>query len=557
MSQTIDLVQIDEEMVNINSNEKAGKLFQPFKVAVKEVAVLTGYNDFKAPIDIIEKFIYQKRYDLYSEDIAILKAQGITFISEEENVRSLLAPNLVDDIEMITNELMDKSKKGNILGANQVNESVNTIQTILKKANENNSNQITTEDMKVLEDHFLAPIKQTYGTQGENGILEAYECSTGWKIDDRNEQMYETPIHLKDGVLTIGTCRPSLVNNNNHNIKPTIDYIGEGKENEVTMIMSQGDEEEEPVFILRGFVDGISYQLDNSSDDALNWNVVKVVVEAKARVRKVHTNPPLPDIIQLMGYMYMHGAVAGDLVQALVQRKVEEDDYEGDAVVSVEDIAIHKQDHLIKNGSPGHGKRNREFGGYDKSSPSNHTRSDKKQEKKDTIESSSKEQSILDRFISSSSSLLSSSSSSSSSSSPSLSLRQQQQQQQQQPMDQHFQQQREQKEHEERNASLQHQYQHEQIKIKTKQRKKRKQEIVADSIHIHRLNMDESLDATMYKSTVLPTLHAVLDRIHEIRTTQLLRLAWLTGSDEDRWNILIPKDAQGYLQEVSYTHRKR
>ena len=68
---------------------------------------------------------------------------------------------------------------------------------------------MTTEDIKVLENHFLAPIKQAYGTQGENGILEAYESSTGWKINDRNEQMYETPVHCTNGVLTIGTCKPS------------------------------------------------------------------------------------------------------------------------------------------------------------------------------------------------------------------------------------------------------------------------------------------------------------------------------------------------------------
>jgi hypothetical protein len=70
-----------------------------------------------------------------------------------------------------------------------------------------------------------------------------------------------------------------------------------------------------PAFVLVGKVDGVSYQLDMSSEDAREWKEAKVVVEMKTRVGHVYNPPPIYEQIQLVCYMVMLGCTHGDLVQ--------------------------------------------------------------------------------------------------------------------------------------------------------------------------------------------------------------------------------------------------
>jgi hypothetical protein len=76
----------------------------------------------------------------------------------------------------------------------------------------------------------------------------------------------------------------------------------------------------QPAFSLLGRVDGVSYQLDSSHDDATQWKQIKVIVEMKNRVSRLSDPPPLYEQIQLVAYMVMLGCSHGDLVQSMTEK---------------------------------------------------------------------------------------------------------------------------------------------------------------------------------------------------------------------------------------------
>jgi hypothetical protein len=79
-------------------------------------------------------------------------------------------------------------------------------------------------------------------------------------------------------------------------------------------------------FCIIGKVDGISYQLDTSSDDVNQWKEMKIVIEMKNRVKRIFTPPPLYEQIQLVSYLIMTGCQYGDLVQVLPEEEENVDD---------------------------------------------------------------------------------------------------------------------------------------------------------------------------------------------------------------------------------------
>jgi hypothetical protein len=94
--------------------------------------------------------------------------------------------------------------------------------------------------------------------------------------------------------------------------------LSQGNQNQIAkQSTKQKSHKQSIAFTLVGKVDGVSYQMDLSSDDHNAWKPLKVIVEIKNRVRRLHSPPPLYEQIQLVTYMLMTGATYGDLVQVL------------------------------------------------------------------------------------------------------------------------------------------------------------------------------------------------------------------------------------------------
>ncbi|CAM9904325.1 unnamed protein product [Pylaiella littoralis] len=68
-------------------------------------------------------------------------------------------------------------------------------------------------------------------------------------------------------------------------------------------------------FVVVGAVDGVAEEVTEAPEDAETWETRRVVVEVKNRMHRARNPPPLYDQIQLVTYMLMIGAPAGDLVQ--------------------------------------------------------------------------------------------------------------------------------------------------------------------------------------------------------------------------------------------------
>lgn len=76
-------------------------------------------------------------------------------------------------------------------------------------------------------------------------------------------------------------------------------------------------------FYVIGKVDGISHQLDCSSEDCSQWKSIKVIIELKNRVRGIINPPPFYEQIQVLTYLIMLDCEYGDHVQSI--SKIEED----------------------------------------------------------------------------------------------------------------------------------------------------------------------------------------------------------------------------------------
>jgi hypothetical protein len=70
-------------------------------------------------------------------------------------------------------------------------------------------------------------------------------------------------------------------------------------------------------FSIIGKVDGVSYQMNSSSDNSSHWKAMKIIIEVKNRVRRLSSPPPLYEQIQLIAYLIMNGCEYGDLVQVM------------------------------------------------------------------------------------------------------------------------------------------------------------------------------------------------------------------------------------------------
>ena len=285
------------------SSYKKKKRIKGLSIAVSDLAVLAGYCDYRSPIEVIDKkLLYQGHIDLYRSDIASLQELGYELVDEVSEAELKLSTEAKDIIKKQTDIILNQK----VIKSSSVSKSVSEIKKVLQTESQKSTTTIDKKVMQLLETQLTSDIEKEYGNRGEEVILQKYEDEHGVEVGERNSMILLSPVYNKNNAFSIGTSITTTTNNSH-------DDDDDDKED-----TNENNDDDTICFWLKGKVDGVSHQMDCSLEDARLWQPMKVVVEVKSRVNRINNIPPLRDIIQMMSYVQMLDAHAGDLVQAIL-----------------------------------------------------------------------------------------------------------------------------------------------------------------------------------------------------------------------------------------------
>lgn len=374
----MDFNSKENVLANLIDREK------PVRFSCSDIAAIAGYHPYSNISDLFEKYLYQDLDLLKQIDCRKL---GIEIISVEEGLESILTKIGAGQEERFRQILKSVESEDSLQNQNDAQLLLKDISDLVRSPEL--IEVISIDELELLQREMEGKVKKQYGIFSEESALNRYEDMTGFKVVERNETVHilEVAPLVVDLTGELSSSRPTQITLDNATenvcIPPHVtsfpSSVSEKKQTmiDVTSILmsssrkamntsgsttslkrksdgtlkaqsslslssstsvnamddSQTKKQKKirPAFFIIGKVDGISYQLDMSAEDATKWKPTKVVVEVKSRVFSVKDPPPLYEQIQLVAYMVMLNCRYGDLVQAIRKpQSVEETNRQSD-----------------------------------------------------------------------------------------------------------------------------------------------------------------------------------------------------------------------------------
>lgn len=335
INEPVDKAVIIEKL---NSRKSA----QIVRFSCSEISGIAGYNPRQDEILLLEKYVYQDLDDLKQLDADNL---GIEIITAEEEIDLMLDLFEEEDRKKLK-EIEKKIEVAENLNSNaKAHEYLDEIAALMKE--ERVLKKVSTVEREAVEEEFLKRIKMGYGVSCEDVSLNKYEALTGFSVVERNMQYIkmkvlppEEPLVEVDPTNVFNT----LIAQSKKISELQKQYIelasssgmfdaksssGSGGNSNGLIKKARVAKYKKPPFLLIGRVDGMSYQLDMTSEDPSAWTELKVVVEMKSRVYQIFSPPPIYDQIQLVSYLMILNCSHGDLVQSITDRKRKIGEVEG------------------------------------------------------------------------------------------------------------------------------------------------------------------------------------------------------------------------------------
>lgn len=349
------------------------------RISCSDIGAIAGFHPYVDLPELFMKYLYQDLDMLQQIDAQVL---GISLISVEDEAM-LIVQKLDQTAQTAIQGILDKTtQKTELQSKQQANTLIDSVKTIL--ADKKVTSTLGAADLQLIQREFKGKIRKRYGTYCEDQALEMYAEITGFPVVERNLKTYVheiLPLVAETAALTAdagsstgagagtGTGTSASTDSEMELIDLTDDPPAALHTADSTASTSSSQPSSppslaepqplpqpavavdafaimtarpqfkrkrtvskvKPAFVLVGRVDGVSYQLDMTSDDATQWAECKVIVEMKTRVQRIQKPPPLYEQIQLVSYMVMLGAVYGDLVQYIPS---------SEAVVVKEDVLV-------------------------------------------------------------------------------------------------------------------------------------------------------------------------------------------------------------------------
>lgn len=312
------------------------KIQQVLRISCSDIAAVCGFNPWSKMDALFEKYLYQDLPELMEMDAQNLDTE---FITIEQQISGIL--DKLDEEDKRQLKLLD----GDVLNSDLLNNNAKAeeflAQVKLLMDNKKVVDKLNRDELKVIADEYRGRIRRNYGIHCEHKLLDRYEEHCGFPVTERNLQsikMVVMPLENSGGVVkrsslsvdhrlhSSSIASSSSDNNNSSGIRMRDAFsellMASKRSSAECKLQAMSDKRKRrkgdsssrtPSFVLVGRVDGISHQLDTSSDDAALWRPVKVVVEMKSRVKRVAPTPPLYEQIQLVSYMTILDCSCGDL----------------------------------------------------------------------------------------------------------------------------------------------------------------------------------------------------------------------------------------------------
>jgi len=300
------------------------------RISCSDIAAVTGFNPWSKIDELFEKYLYQDLDELMVSDAECLDTE---FLTTEQEIQKILQK--IDSKDKEQFEAIDAVTKDSTVLNNNVKaeDMLKQIHQLMKDSGI--VNKISTSELKFMENEFKGRVRKNYGVHCENASLDKYEQVMGFAVTDRNMETLKMKVMPEvtptNGLRTKSSSLSALDATTEADHHPPVDafavLINGSKRlsKEAALAAQTGVKKrrthDKPSFVLIGRVDGISRQLDMTSEDASQWGENKVVVEMKSRVRGISSPPPLYEQIQLVAYMIMLECSCGDLVQAVAKKE--------------------------------------------------------------------------------------------------------------------------------------------------------------------------------------------------------------------------------------------
>lgn len=316
------------------------KIQQVLRISCSDIAAVCGFNPWSKMDALFEKYLYQDLPELMEMDAQNLDTE---FITIEQQISGILDKLDEDDKRQL--KLLDCDVLNSDLLNNNAKAEEFLAQVKLLMDNKKVIDKLNRDELKVIADEYRGRIRRNYGIHCEHKLLDRYEEHCGFPVTERNLQsikMVVMPLEnsgakksmssfsvdhrLYNSSTEVPTPLSSSSNGSSSGSIRMRDAFSEllmaSKRSSAECKLQalsdkrkrrKGDSSRTPSFVLVGRVDGISHQLDTSSEDATMWRSVKVVVEMKSRVKRVAPTPPLYEQIQLVSYMTILDCSCGDL----------------------------------------------------------------------------------------------------------------------------------------------------------------------------------------------------------------------------------------------------
>lgn len=315
----------DKELATIDRIDAFKKQGRSLRIPASRVAALAGYHPYAVLPNVFLDLIYQGPvgYALRLQDCRDLEIQLVS--------TDVLLMELAQKAGGSTAKALEAAlrvKEGTTVLEN-VKAAARIKLKIVQEAKK--SMKLSPEELKRLEEGSRSYVDTGFGISHEDGALDLFERQCGWEVRDRNASIINWPFVRSEDVgcaaeePTVVPLAPASVGEVANQMEKCPQHtklensVDKGIDNERKV---------KPFFTISGAVDGIRDELccysSAIADQAVGdegWELRRVIVECKHRMRKANSTPPLYDQIQTSAYCLMYGTEVADIIQVFRKEK--------------------------------------------------------------------------------------------------------------------------------------------------------------------------------------------------------------------------------------------
>lgn len=279
------------------------------RLSASSIAAMAGFHPYSNLARLLMDLVYQGPVgkSLLLHDANLL---GIEMISDEQAVKQI-ATKAGSAVKNALQQAIDISKgRQKVKSVQDADKIKADIVSMVNKSN------LSIGEKKKLQEATRSGVNTGFGKEHEDNALDLYEQQCGYTVECRNEDLkcWKFQRNAADGKISPIGPPESLYQTD-------------------TVVTANS----KAFFFIVGVADGIReefYPKTDGGDD--DWDLRKVVVECKHRMKSAFIPPPIYDQIQTVMYCMMYGSSEGEIIQVVRNSQQKEQKISAKAVAAID-----------------------------------------------------------------------------------------------------------------------------------------------------------------------------------------------------------------------------